>query len=291
MSNSVSVASGNQVLTDAQRRHFLQYGYVVVSDCFSRQAAQLMIDDAYAQLGYDPNDASTWEQELAIFRPSQPTPIREFSPRLWAAIGEVIGGEERIADPDVGMGVFVINFHRGSDQPWIPPSPAVNGWHVDGNSFLHFLDSPEQGLLVVPLLSDVAHKGGGTVLAADSVPIIARHLRDHPEGLAPKELEHVWQLLQQCHDFREFTGSVGDVAIVHPFLLHSSSQNHSGVARFITNINIRLREPMNFHRDNAKGGNANEYSLVEQAILQGLGVEHLDFQIAAPRKEGKQLQG
>jgi hypothetical protein len=28
------------------------------------------------------------------------------------------------------------------------------GWHNDGDFFVHFLDSPEQALLVIPLWSD-----------------------------------------------------------------------------------------------------------------------------------------
>jgi hypothetical protein len=53
-----------------------------------------------------------------------------------------------------------------------------------------------------------------------------------------------------------------------------------GVPRFITNININLAEPMNFNRDDA-----GEYSPVELAILQALGVERLDFQPQAAREQ------
>jgi hypothetical protein len=70
-------------------------------------------------------------------------------------------------------------------------------------------------------------------------------------------------LLAQCSDFRELTGSVGDVALIHPFLLHSFSQNHLGKPRFISNI--KLREPMNFDREDAA-----DFAPVENAILQSL---------------------
>jgi hypothetical protein len=42
---------------------------------------------------------------------------------------------------------------------------------VDGTFFRHFLDSPEQGLLVVPIFSDVEHRGGGTLLAQRHVAV------------------------------------------------------------------------------------------------------------------------
>ena len=279
MEQTQTKTATHKVLTDEQKEHFLRYGHVILSGCFSRDAAQELIDDAYQQLGYDPHDSSTWEKPLAFLFPSRSFPIREFSPKLWAAICELIGGEERAAHPNTGMGQFVINFWRGRDEPWDEPSPRVKGWHKDGNFFRHFLDSPEQGLLVVPLLSDVNTKGGGTVFAADSIPVVARFMAEHPEGVMPNEFDFQ-HLVEQCHDFRELTGQAGDVALLHPYILHSFSQNHMGVPRFITNININLAEPMNFNRDDA-----GEYSPVELAILQALGVERLDFQPQAAREQ------
>ena len=41
---------------------------------------------------------------------------------------------------------------------------------------MHFLDSPEQALLVIPLWSDVVERGGGTVVCADGIKYIAKHL-------------------------------------------------------------------------------------------------------------------
>jgi hypothetical protein len=268
----------NLPLNQQQLQHFLDFGHVVLSNCFSRDAAQALRDEAYTQLGYDPQDASTWEKPLVGLFPTRSSPLRHFSPQLWAAICQLVGGEERVADPDCGLGQFIINFWRGRDEPWESPSPRVKGWHKDGDFFRHFLDSPEQGLLVVPLFSDVAHKGGGTVFAADSVPVVARFMAEHPEGVQPHEFDYQ-ALLSQCHDFRELTGSVGDVALIHPFLLHSFSQNHSGKPRFISNINIKLREPMNFDRENAA-----DFSPTEQAILQSLNCQRLAFQPTAPRE-------
>lgn len=265
-------------LSDAQIEQFLQDGLLVLPDCFGREAATAMIDDAYAQLGYDPHDAATWEKPLAFLFPSSPTPMREFAPRAWSGVCQLVGGEERVGHRDCGMGQWVINFRRGADEPWEAPSPRVKGWHVDGNFFRHFLDSAEQGLLVVPIFSDIEHKGGGTVFAADSVPVVARFLRDHAAGVRPSEFLYP-DLLSQCRDFRELTGRAGDVALMHPFMLHSFAQNHAGKPRFITNVCVALKEPMRFNRADAK-----DFSPVEQAVLQGLGVERFDFQASAPRE-------
>jgi hypothetical protein len=51
------------------------------------------------------------------------------------------------------------------------------------------------------------------------------------------------------------------------------------VGRIITNPPLALREPMNFNRPHA-----DDFSLVEQAILRGLGVDRLDFVPTAPRE-------
>lgn len=264
------------LLTATQREQFLTDGYVVLRECFSREAAQRLVDEAYQQLGYSADDPATWEKPLAFLFPGRSVAMREFAPRVWAAIGELIGGEDRAAHPDCGIGQWVINFSRGKDELWEPPSPRVKGWHVDGNFFRHFLDSAEQGLLVVPIFTDIEHKGGGTVLAADSVPVISRFLADHPEGILPSEFDYP-ALLAECHDFRELTGLAGDVALLHPFMLHSFSQNHSVRPRFITNICVSLNAPMRFDR-------ADGLSPVEQAVVRGLGVERLEFRPTAPRE-------
>ena len=110
------------------------------------------------------------------------------------------------------------------------------------------------------------------------MPVVARFLAGHPEGVLPDAFDFV-NLVSQCQDFTEMTGRLGDVVLLHPYALHAVSQNHLGVARFITNPPIALKEPMNFNRDNP-----DDYSLVERAILNGLDVKRLDFQPAAPRE-------
>lgn len=53
---------------------------------------------------------------------------------------------------------------------------TLDNWHVDGDFFIHYLDSPEQALLVIPLFSDIEPKCGGTVLCSDGVGVFAKHL-------------------------------------------------------------------------------------------------------------------
>lgn len=264
-------------LSGEQIEQFISQGHLILRNCFEREDAAPLVEEAWRLMGYEEDQPATWDQPLRFLFPSERVPLREFAPKLWAALCQLAGGEERLADPNAGIGQWVVNLGRGRDEEWIEPGPQTKGWHIDGNFFRHFLDSPEQGLLIVPLFSDIATRGGGTTFAPDSVPILAKYLSEQNRGVLMREIPFE-ELVSQCHDFRELTGSVGDVAIFHPLMLHSFSQNHSGRARFITNLCLSLREPLRFDRAEA------DFSPVEQAILRGLGVEKLDWRIQGERE-------
>ena len=53
-----------QVLTGDQIEHFLTRGYVVLRECFSREAARSFTDTTFVRLGYDPDDPSTWREAV-----------------------------------------------------------------------------------------------------------------------------------------------------------------------------------------------------------------------------------
>ena len=267
-----------QVLTDEQIEHFLTHGYVVLHECFTREAARSLTDTTFTRLGYDPDDSSTWREAVIHMPTHRRVDVKEFAPKVWGAACDLLGGEERVEQPYNWGDGFIVNLREGMEQPWQPPSPRVKGWHKDGDFFRHFLDSPEQGLLTLVLWSDVQPRGGATFVAADSVPVVARFLAQHPEGVLPNEFDHQ-ALINQCNHFVEATGQVGDVYLLHPYVLHAKSQNHLGIPRLITNPPVHLREPMNFNRPDPA-----DFSPVELAVLRGLGVERLDFQPAAPRE-------
>lgn len=265
-------------LTDEQAGHFLERGFVVLREAFDVSAAQKRLDDAWLRFGYDRNAPGSWAEKRIHLSSRSRVDARTFAPAAWRAAMDLAGGEERVALPWLWGDGFIANLGVGDDRPWQPPSPAVGGWHKDGDFFRHFLDSPEQGLLTFVLWTDMLHKGGGTFVAADSVPVVARFLAGHPEGVLPEDFDYAG-LIGQCRDFVEMTGEAGDVVLLHPYTLHATSQNVLGVARIITNPPLALREPMNFLRPDA-----DDYSLVERAVLRGLGVDRLNFVPAAPRE-------
>ncbi len=180
--------------------------------------------------------------------------------------------------------------------PTVEP-PNLDNWHVDGDFFIHFLDSPEQALLVIPIFSDIKPRGGGTYIAPDGIDMIAQYLASHPEGVIaenlslrpstttaanPREAPGYWSHLEEvrkCQKFVEVTGEVGDVVLLHPLMLHSASKNNLREPRVITNPPVGLRKPFNLCREDPR-----DYSLVEKKTLKALGVEKFEFKPTTERR-------
>lgn len=80
--------------------------------------------------------------------------------------------------------------------------------------------------------------------------------------------------------FVEVTGEVGDVFLLHPFMLHSASENRRRDVRIITNPPVAVKEPFCLDRENP-----NDYSPVEQKTLRCLGSNRLeDWKIEGKRE-------
>lgn len=272
-----------RVLGHEQAEQFLERGFVVVRDCFSREAAAAYTATIWQRLGADPDDPTTWRDDYVHMPSHRTIDVREFAPKAWHAICDLVGGEDRLAQPYPAghrwNDGFIVNLGEGADSPWTPPSAASPGWHKDGDFFRHFLDSPEQGLLTLVLWSDVGHQGGATFLAADSIGPVARFLAARPEGVLPADLPY-GDLIADCADFVEATGRLGDVYLIHPYVLHAKAQNTLRLPRFVTNPPVRLAEPLRFDR-----ANPDDHSLVERAVLRGLGVARHEFVPAGPREQ------
>jgi Phytanoyl-CoA dioxygenase (PhyH) len=258
-----------KTLTQADIDHFLQYGFVTIKEAFSPDLAAERAAACYRRLGIDPNDRSTWKEDRIHMGGDQYLQVRDIAPRVLGAMEDLLG-EDRMAGEPRWSDHYIVNLAERWDQPWIPPGPEAPGWHKDGDFFQHFLDSPEQGLLVFVCWTDVVHHGGPTYVATDSVPVIAKFLAAHPEGVPPNGFKFS-QLIRECKDFVEATGKAGDVTLLHPFTLHCVSQNLLRFPRIITNPPVSLKEPMCF--DRADGN----YSPVEQSVLRALGVDRYPF--------------
>ncbi|KAF8584672.1 hypothetical protein K439DRAFT_1633385 [Ramaria rubella] len=275
----------NAALTDEQRTHFLEHGWLRIPKAVPPEHIARFVGDVWIRLGYDREDPSTWVEEKFRMPRQREMLWKDFSPKAWSAICEVVGGEDRI-DPTIFDKVgdsLIANF--GTEE-WrdktVTPRELTN-WHVDGNWFTHFLDSSEQSLFCVLLFNDIIPRAGGTWMCEDGIKHVAKWLYDRPQGCIPKLIDpdgsNAMNAIQQCNEFVEATGEAGDVFICHGFMPHSASRNHLRIPRFITSPKIVLKEPFNYNRENPE-----DYSLVEQKTLRELGVSSLpDWKITAPR--------
>ena len=165
----------------------------------------------------------------------------------------------------------------------VPIEAKQRSWHKDGWHFRHFLDSPEQGLLVVPIYSDILPQSGGTRIATDSIAPVARLLASNPQGFHADSVQGAGYLIpglvEQCSRFQELIGETGDMAILHPYMLHRPCPNPSTRPRFIANAALVLAEPMRFDRPRHE-----TCSLVELAVLRALGTARFPFAIEGERE-------
>ncbi|KAI3622729.1 hypothetical protein WG66_015569 [Moniliophthora roreri] len=286
-------------LSPEQVDHFLEHGFILVKNAFSREQAAEFTETMWIRLALDPHDKSTWTRERIHMPFHRREEVARFAPKAWDATQDLLGGEDRIDEKCSTWGdSFIVNFGTLELEGAEPIHPRdLDNWHVDGDFFVHYLDSPEQALLVIPIFSDIKPRGGGTFIAPEGIDLVARYLAEHPEGVLPtglsftpstttaptyKEDPGYWSHLQEvkkCQRFVEVTGEVGDVFLLHPLMLHSASKNYLRIPRVITNPPVELKEPFNFARERIE-----DYSLVEQKTLRALGVDRCDFRITTERR-------
>ncbi|KAJ7066317.1 hypothetical protein C8F01DRAFT_980968 [Mycena amicta] len=277
------MSSPAPVLTPEEKAHFLTHGFVRLQNCFTRDAAAKFTANLWPRLAMSPTDKSTWHTERTAMPEHNSVLIADFAPKAWAAICELVGGEERISDErKVWKDDFIVNL--GVEGQASVGYRELTDWHVDGDFFVHFLNSSEQALLVIPIWSDsIGVGGGGTAICTEGVGKIARYLYDNPNGVTPwmdvrgtpepvpntgpKALAFYCSIAREASEasFHEMTGDVGDVYFLHPLMVHSATHNATRVPRVITNPAVSLKEPFRLNR--GAGG----FSLVEQKTLIELG--------------------
>jgi hypothetical protein len=170
-------------LTDEQKNFWLKHGYVKIENCFTKTAADDFTSTIWTRLGASPDDKSTWPANRLNMPGHVTIPAKDFAPKAWDAVCQLVGGEHKIADwcKDWKDG-FIVNLGDGSDighNGEIGESQdfrTLDNWHADGDWFYHFLDSPEQALLIIPLFTDILPNGGGTAICEDGIQLIAQRL-------------------------------------------------------------------------------------------------------------------
>jgi hypothetical protein len=146
------------ILSEAQKSQFLEHGFVKIEKCFTRAQAADFTADLWVRLGMSPRDKTTWTAERTNMPWHGMVAISTFAPRAWAAMCQLLGGSDRISNYFESWGdSFIVNLglpeYKADDE--LDLRNDLWGWHNDGDFFVHFLDSPQQALLVIPLWSDI----------------------------------------------------------------------------------------------------------------------------------------
>lgn len=103
-------------------------------------------------------------------------------------------------------------------------------------------------------------------MAVGSHRAVARLLADaEPSGLRPRELRRKLPPVNDAQTV-EVKGEAGDVAMLHPFLIHGWSANRGANVRFACNPRYSLNAPMELDRADRA------FSPVEEAIRRALGL-------------------
>ena len=249
-------------LNSSEVDQFIEEGYVPLRQAFSPDAAAWYVDHVWDKLAIKRDDPSTWTSARAHLKENVPIPDDQplYTPKVVNAIDDLLGESRWI--PRTTTGWWPVTLPGFSQKPWHPPE---SGWHIDGIHFHHHLTSPEQGLLIIMIFSQVEPGDGGTAFRPGSHKVTAKLLAEaEPGGLTVGDLSKAVNAQTYPQEL-ESTGMPGDLILMHPFMSHSASPNTGQRVRFITNNCIQLHKPMQLDR------NPSELSPVEQAIINTVG--------------------
>lgn len=256
-----------KVLSAGQVEEFMELGYTMLRGAFSREVAAGVRKAVLGKAGASEDDPSTWKQRrnhLAAAYWGGPFEAA-CTERFYASMDDLIGEGryKRLGD----LGWWPILFPGFDVKPW----RALDGeWHIDGGFFHHHLDSPEQAMLPLFIFSDIGPGDGGTAIRPGSHKVAARVLKDAgPAGLGQAALGKLVKEQTEHISAAEVNGEAGDIALVHPFMLHTVSTNTGSRVRIVCNPHITMHERMKLN-----GGGGHVMSVVEESIYRAVeGVE------------------
>lgn len=275
-----------RLLDDAAIERFLRDGYVALRGAIARETCEKLIDRLHvrlttaperwvrradadtlaALLRLEPGDPASWPAARLDVEGERAIPISELSPSVWRAVCQLLGGPERV-ETRAFFDAFVLNLRDLAEREWTPPTAAQDSWHYDDPGDRDTLQDFRRGLIAIIYLSDVEPRCGGTFVAPESVPLTIRWMAENPAGVDLVTRSSGPRIAASCTRFDELVGKAGDVFLLHPLMLHSSSANTSGRVRYMTNPMVYLRQPLRFDGDPARHA-----SPLEESFRRALGL-------------------
>lgn len=253
---------------------FVRDGFLRIDKAFPRDVADECREQIAAAARFDLTDPSSWIQPVTrhvgaghpIFSGVLNTPV------LQQAYDTLVGSERWAPRRDLGL--VVVRYPS-------PDDPGDAGWHVEANAavgdeYWVNLNSRGRALLLLVLLSDVGEHDAPTRVRVGSHLLIPAQLRAAgADGVPFREVATGTPEIEGCA-IAYATGHAGDVYLCHPFLVHSATWPHRGVApRFMAQPALPERQPLEYDRP------AGRHSPVELSVRIGLGLDTLETVIPA----------
>lgn len=249
-------------LTVQQIDAFVADGFIRIEGAVPLEVARRCREELWLATGYDPDDASTWADTLVRLPGLATPPFREAatSPELHEAFDQLVGPGRWL--PRKGLGSFPLRFPGNGE-------PEEAGWHVEASfpgsdgSMRVSLRSKGRALLMLFLFSEVGRDDAPTLIRSGShldVPTYLRHFGE--EGREWMNLCGAVVPASAHRPIRLATGTLGDVYLCHPFLIHSAQQHRGHTPRFMAQPPLLPTAELDLL--------AAKPSPVAQAVLDGL---------------------
>lgn len=268
-----------RVLTPEHLEQFQRDGYLVLrralDPAVGRACAARVLELLEQEHGID-LDAPRSARHVLDRQPGEPFD-KLVSPAVLAAFDELLGASARDRSHMETQGAFFVTFPGFHGAVWQPPV-GVGRWHVDlGYATIDSFRLRDGNCALVPvfLLTPSHENGAATVVVRGSQQVIARLL-----SLADKAVPR-WHLVAFCEalmtlpawrsEIVQLVGEAGDMALLHPLLIHAASANTTSHVRVMCNTGMGLLGNRRFHEQTA-------LSVVDQTIRDALaGLERSAF--------------
>src|SRR5262245_54736292 len=116
-----------KVLTNEEVEFFVENGFVLLRDAFSRETAAEIRKFLWSEIGLSPDEPSKWTKSMIhIQKAFSHGPFQEaFTERVYSAYDDIIG--EGRYKKEKYLGWWPIAFPGFEPPPWKEPT---DGWHV-----------------------------------------------------------------------------------------------------------------------------------------------------------------
>lgn len=261
-------------MSSSQLEEFQQNGYIVLKGILDpAECEEFDVNSVQPALrkyaGIDPKDCKTWNTEVL-----RSMATGDFNKKQAEILPGVMVRKENGHDPipddrnlDLSSLEPILDQLHGGSQFWeylhdnvgwihvrFPLNSAkrlqakdMNTWHVDGGHFTpHFMDSPEQSVIVLPMIRPVGIGGGNTVALKKSHIYMSHKLAQAGNVGIPREVtqnaNHIASKWPEDLIVEIAPCEVGDILLMHPFLVHTAGLASLGhPLRVSFNVGLRWK--------------------------------------------------